>query len=251
MTFRAAFAAITFAFLAACTTQERTPESPAPEEEEQPGNPEGSDASDEGAVRASPMPEAQECAAVTTKTKCRTGGEGAIVRGVVRFDPSLLSGSGKPALSLFLRHSFLMVAGEDEVGGRLHADKRILLRDNHRKSGVVPFEIDMCTYGIEMWSEENGLFNVVAILDEKGAHDLDKAKNAEEALEMQTPAKGELVKMVTGIKVSCRGESPCLDVPLDCKNGTKCTSITPIEEVECEAQSCGSDEAFCKGPTNH
>lgn len=250
----AAFGAIVFAFVAACTTESNKTGSDTPtnepEVEDAEGKTDGEGSANQPA-KSTPLPPAKECAAVTTKSKCRTGGDSSIVRGVARFDRTLLSGSGKPTLTLFLRHSFVLEKAEDKVGGRLHAAKRIALRESQLESGVVPFEIDMCLFGVEMWSEENGDFNLVAILDETGAHDIDKAKNASEALKIQTPADGELVKMVSGIRLSCHGESPCLDVPLDCADGTKCTTITPIDKLDCETPSCGSDDSFCSGDASH
>lgn len=95
-----------------------------------------------------------------------------------------------------------------------------------------------------MWSEENGPFNLVVILDENGAHDLDTATDA---TAFQTPQDGELVTKVSGIDISCHTDSPCIDAPLDCKDGTACTTITPIDHVDCRTPACQSESSFCKG----
>lgn len=207
---------------------------------------------DEAPADAGADAPAPVCAPPPGKTKCRTGGESAFVRGVARFDPSKRApGSAAPTLSIFLRHSFVIGKAEAKVGGRLHAYERIPLDDAALSSGVVPFAIDLCEQDVAMWSEENGLFNLVVILDENGVHDVDEAESSKDALERQTPVTGELVHMVTGIDVSCHGESLCLDVPLDCQDGTSCTTITPISHVECRTPSCASDQEYCSGGATH
>ncbi len=202
-----------------------------------------------GVVSEGGVPPARSCRAEATKSKCKADAQGAIVRGVARFDPTArAAGSGKPALSLFLRHSFVYRDVEKSIGGRLHAFKRIPLTSEHLASGAVDFTIDLCEFGVAMWSEENGAFNLVAILDENDAHDAEKA-TAE--YPFQTPIKGEMAKMVSGIEISCHADSPCVDVPLDCTDGTACTTIAPITKVECRTPACGSDDAFCTGGMNH
>lgn len=191
------------------------------------------------------IPAARVCGAVTTPSKCKDGNEAAIVRGVARFDPKArVMGSAMPALAIFLRHSFVYETGENRLGGRLHALKRVVLEREQLRTGVVPFEIDMCELDVAAWTEENGTFNLVVILDENEAHDIVSARDA---YAFQTPKTGELAKLISGIEISCHGVSPCIDVPLDCNDGIGCTSITPIEHVRCQLPSCASDTSFCAG----
>lgn len=193
------------------------------------------------------IPAARACGAITTPSKCKDGNEAAIVRGVARFDPkSRVTGSAMPALAIFLRHSFIYEQGENRLGGRLHTLKRVELEREQLRTGVVPFQIDMCELDVAAWSEENGSFNLVVILDENDAHD---AVSARDNYAFQTPKLGELTKLISGIDISCHGTSLCIDVPLDCNDGIGCTNITPIEHVTCQTPSCGSDTSFCAGVT--
>ncbi|AKU95441.1 hypothetical protein AKJ09_02105 [Labilithrix luteola] len=165
------------------------------------------------------------------------------MRGTARFDPKArVTGSAMPALAIFLRHSFVYVEGENRLGGRLHALKRVVLEREQLRTGVVPFEIDMCELDVAAWSEENGTFNLVVILDENDAHDVVTARDG---YAYQMPKVGELAKLISGIEISCHGTSPCIDVPLDCNDGIGCTNITPIEHVTCRLPSCASDISFC------
>lgn len=205
-----------------------------------------SDAGADADVDANPS---ESCAPIAKTSKCKTGKDSAIVRGVARFDPDARTpGTDVPTLQLFLRHSFVLAEEETTIGGRLHAYKRIKLTDEQIESGTVPFEIDLCNQGVAMWSEENRAFNLVAILDENREHD---ANTAAEQYPFQTPKKGELVKMISGFEISCHASSPCLDVPLDCTDGTDCTTIVPITQAECRTPACESDSSFCEGGTNH
>jgi hypothetical protein len=106
------------------------------------------------------------CEPIQKRTRCKGGAEGAIVRATVHFDPMARKpGKGAPALVVFLRHSFTLMPIEATIGGRLHAYKRIKLTADQLASGDVSLELDLCQGGTAMWSEENGLFNLVAILD--------------------------------------------------------------------------------------
>lgn len=188
------------------------------------------------------------CAPVRTKTSCKRGGEGAILRGVVTFDPAAIGTAPAPALALFLRHAFVLKPEESAIGGRLHGYDRITLSAAHKQSGRIPFEMDLCSNGIAMWSEENGGFNVVAILDVDGSHDISRAASE---YPWQTPKAGELAKILSGVEISCRGVSPCVELALDCRDGTACTTITPLESTECRLPACGSDSSFCRGEKTH
>ena len=111
-------------------------------------------------------------------------------------------------------------------------------------SGAVPFALDMCATGSSMWSEENGAFHLVLMLDENGANDLDNATSNEDAIVIATPAKGELTKMVN-VDISCAGSSACLDVKVDCA-GPSCLTFQPVKSCAKQLPGCKSDSAFCK-----
>jgi hypothetical protein len=188
------------------------------------------------------------CEPVQKESRCKNGG--AIVRATVHFDPSARKpGKGAPALVVFLRHAFALVPIESTVGGRLHVYKRIKLSADQLASGNVSIEVDLCQGGTAMWSEENGPFNLVSILDENGAHD---PQTATDEYAFQTPQQGELAKISSDIDVSCNKESPCVDVNLDCADGASCTTFKPITHVECKMPACASADSFCKsGTTGH
>lgn len=198
---------------------------------------------DGGLVENDAGPTLPECAPVTLKTRCKSGGDAAIVRGVARFSASGLdAGSTKPSLAVFLRHSLVLTSFEARIGGRLHATRVIPLTEQQIRDGVAPFEIDLCTHDVAMWSEENGPFNVVVMLDEQGTHDMNTAT---QEYPFQTPQEGEWVKMVQNINVSCYQPSVCLDVTLDCNRGTECTTFKPLEQVTCAVPACDSDHGVC------
>jgi hypothetical protein len=184
------------------------------------------------------------CGEIQKASRCKSSEPGAaVVRALVRFDPAArVAGKGKPTLALFLRHSFIVEKGEAQIGGRLHGYKRIPLTAEQLATGEVAIEIDMCGLGTAMWSEENGMFHLVAILDENDAHNVASADNPVVA---QTPVEGELVKMVD-VEVSCTKPSPCLALNLDCIGGTACTKFQPITSLACAAQTCNSESSFCK-----
>jgi hypothetical protein len=166
------------------------------------------------------------------------------VRGVVRFDPAHYAGKPgvAPVLRVALRHGFTFFAGEEKIGGRLHAYTSIPVADPSK--GELPFAVDMCGLGTAMWSEENGKFNIVLILDENGNNDLDKARSNQDAITMGTPDLGELVGMAQ-VDVSCHGSSACLDVTADCTTGAGCITITPITSCTKRSPGCTSDESYC------
>jgi hypothetical protein len=183
---------------------------------------------------------ADKCAAVPKASKCAT--DGAWVRGIVHFDAKHVTAT-KPVLRIALRHSFTLVAGEEAIGGRLHTYVSIPITDP--STGEVPFALDMCRFGTGMFSEENGPFHVVAILDENDNNDLDAARTNEDAVTIATPDKGELVKMTT-LDVSCHAASTCLDITLDCVDGATCTTFAPMTSCTKKTPSCKSADSFCK-----
>ena len=182
---------------------------------------------------------AAQCAAPPGKSSC---GDGAWVRGTAHFDPALLKAGSAPVLRVVLRHGFIMVKGEETIGGRLHAYASVPVKDP--AAGEVPFAIDMCDLGTSMWSEENGAFHLVLILDENGDNDLDNATSNEDSIVIGTPSKGELVKMVD-VDVSCNAPSACLDVKVDC-TGASCLTFQPVKACAKKTPGCNSDSAFCK-----
>ncbi len=168
--------------------------------------------------------------------------DAAWVRGVARFDPSHLSAGATPVLRVVLRHEFVIRPGEEKIGGRLHAFTSVPVANP--TLGEVPFAIDMCMFEHSMWSEENGTFHLVLILDENGDNDLELATTEAEAMVMATPGPDELVKM-TNVEISCHGTAACLDVNLDCK-GSSCTTIEPITSCTKKTPGCNSHAAFCR-----
>ena len=130
----------------------------------------------------------------------------------------------------------MRVAGEDQIGGRLHvfASKRVM----DTSTGEFPFSIDMCMFGTAMWSEENSAFNLVLILDENGNNDLAAGGTA-------MPDPGELVKL-TKVDVSCNAPSPCVEPKLDCNTGAACTTIMPITSCTKKMPGCNSDSIYCQ-----
>ena len=188
---------------------------------------------------AAPDATASACAAPPSKSSC---GDAAWVRGVAHFDPSKLTAGSKPILRVALRHGFVLVKGEETIGGRLHAYVSVPIKDPSK--GEQAFAVDMCDFGTSMWSEENGAFNVVVIIDENGDNDLDKATSNEEAVVIGTPTKGELSKMAS-VDISCKGTSACLDLKVDC-TGTSCLTITPMKSCTKKLPGCMSDSAYCQ-----
>jgi hypothetical protein len=180
------------------------------------------------------------CAPPPSKSTC---GDNAWVRGTARFDPALLKAGSKPILRVVLRHGFTLVKGEETIGGRLHEWASFPVKDP--TSGEVAFAIDMCGSGTAMWSEENGAFHLVLILDENCDNDLDNATSNEDAIVIGTPTKGEYAKMVD-VDVSCKATAPaCLDVKLDC-TGESCLAFTPMKSCAKKLPGCSSDSSFCK-----
>ena len=154
--------------------------------------------------------------------------EASIVRGRVSLAPGLVPDGTDGDLVLGLTHFRL---GGEEEGGYHHIDS--LVRNVDLADGPVSFSFDMCDGG-EMWSEENCEYNLIAILD------LDKNNGAED----WTPSKGE----ATGrqlIDLSCTGESPCVELVLDCVDGKGCVTFEPQDECACAPDSCNSPIATC------
>ncbi len=189
---------------------------------------------------AEPSEAGASCAPPPRKSAC--GVEGSWVRGTAHFDPSKLKAGGKPVLRVVLRHQFALLKGEETIGGRLHAFASVPLSDPSK--GEQSFAIDMCDLGTAMWSEENGAFHLVLIIDENDDNDLDKATSNDDAIVIGKPTTGELTKMLD-VDVSCHAPASCIDVDVDCV-GTSCLTFTPVKSCKPKLPSCTSDDAFCK-----
>jgi hypothetical protein len=234
--FLAILACAPAASLFGCSSSTETVAQPGPATSE-PTDP-AAEETNEGATP--PPPAADKCVAAPKKSRCKN--ESSWIRGVAHFDPSHFKAGAKPVLRVVLRHSFALMREEATIGGRLHAFTSVPIADPSK--GEVPFAIDMCSSGAAMWSEENGGFHVVLILDEDGNNDLDDATDEETAMIAAMPGPKELVKLVD-VDVSCKAPSPCLDVKIDC-TGSSCTTIQPMTSCKKKATSCESDSSFCR-----
>jgi hypothetical protein len=220
-------------FTAACSSSPTTPAADAGGDASTPAD--AATASDAAADAAPDL-----CDPAPRASKCMN--ESSWVRGVARFDPTHFGKGTKPVLRIALRHPFVLVPGEEKIGGRLHSFVSIPITD--ASAGKVPFAIDMCGLGTAMWSEENGTFHLVMSIDENGNNDLYKATTNENAITIATPDVGELTKRVD-VDVSCHAPSACVDVALDCSSGATCTTITPIDACSKKDPSCPSEDIFC------
>lgn len=223
--------------LMACETRTIIQSTPAPSADALAATPDDQAESADGGL-AVDAAAADTCAvAIPKKAKC--GNNGAWVRGVAHFDPAKVS-AAKPVLRVVLRHSFVLVDGEEKIGGRLHGWTSVPITDPSK--GEVPFAIDMSALAT-MWSEENGAFHVVLIIDEDDNNDLDNAGSLAESLVIGTPGANELAKIVD-VEVSCHAEAACLDVNIDC-TGPDCTTIEPMAKCTAKKPGCGGS-GFCK-----
>jgi hypothetical protein len=169
---------------------------------------------------------------------CKTPNEGSVIRGVARFDPSVVPEGATANLALFLHHRIVVRSAETKIGGHPHAYK--YLKNVDTSAGAVPFSIDLCQLGTAMWSEENCGFNLVVMLDLNGTN------NPAKGMSSMTPEAGEVVAIVP-LDISCHTKSPCLDVELKCKDGEACTTFVPTEmsACKCAASTCPSDDKLC------
>jgi hypothetical protein len=171
----------------------------------------------------------------------KAGNDGAWVRGVAHFDPSHFKAGAKPVLRVVLRHSFALVKGEEKIGGRLHGWTSVPIDDP--SAGEVSFAIDMAE-NHTMWSEGNGTFHVVLIIDEDDNNNLDFVTTQTEAMVAGVVGPNELAKIVD-VDISCHAPSPCLDVQIDCV-GASCTEITPVKTCKKKLPACADDADFCQ-----
>jgi hypothetical protein len=156
------------------------------------------------------------------------GKTASLIRGVARLDPDVTPPAGAAGtLVIALTHRAL---GETQTGGVFHS--MITFPDVDLAAGPVPFSIDMCQGG-EMWSEENGGFNLIAILDTNGNN---------QQFDSLQPDPGEAA-MRGELEISCHMPSPCLDVELNCVTGAGCVAFS-------EPPGCGCSQPACNSPIN-
>jgi len=212
------------------------------------GNASNQDASDAGAADAAIDPHITDtspvsCSAPTNASHCTDQNPNSWVYGIARFNPALVPDGVKPVLRIALRHNFVELPTENVIGGRLHAFANVPVTDV--ASGSVPFKLDMCQDQIAMWSEENGPFNIVGILDFNDNNDMNKATSQATSETIADPDPGEPAGMVHGFDVSCHTAGACLDLRLECIDGTACTTITPFASCSKTTPACTSDSVFC------
>ena len=194
---------------------------------------------DAGTDDAAALADAGATCAAPKKSGC--GQDGSWITGVAHFDPAKVKNTTTPRLRVALRHGFSLIAGEEKIGGRLHAYSSANV---NVAKGAVAFSVDMCDLGTAMWSEENGPFHLVLFIDENGNNDLDKATSNEDAIVIGTPDSAELQKQMD-VTVSCHSGAQCLDVTLDC-TGDSCLEIAPIADCKKKTPGCKSADSFCK-----
>lgn len=150
--------------------------------------------------------------------------DASIVQGQVRLGDGMTETKGD--LYLALNHE--SYAGS--IGGGYHIFD--IIRDVDL-SEPVPFALDMCEGGA-MWSDMNCSYTLIAILD------LDGDQSADDSL----PDPGEPTGRATHITLSCMGDSPCVDIVLDCTDGESCASFSD-EACACDNQGCSSIATIC------
>ncbi|HWB74358.1 MAG TPA: hypothetical protein VG755_05370 [Nannocystaceae bacterium] len=160
------------------------------------------------------------CDPPLTQSAC--GNPNSIVRGTATV------GDGAPTtgtLLLALTHQYL---GDGASGGIYHISATIPAVDF--AAGPVPFELDMCAGG-EMWSEENCEFQISVALD----------ANDNGVIDAGDPTGKQFVF------VSCTGDNPCLELALDCTDGTSCVAFPDPGYCACpgNGQVCNSPIVAC------
>jgi hypothetical protein len=155
------------------------------------------------------------------------GNEASVLRGTVRLAPALTPKNTSGDLFIALAHE----AYGGGKGGGYHF--HTIENGVDLAAGPVPFELDMCAGG-EMWTEENCTYGLVVVLDGNGNN----------GPHLFLPDEGEPAARVPELTVSCTGESPCLDVVLDCVDGDTCVSFAE-QTCTCADETCNSDFALC------
>jgi hypothetical protein len=159
-----------------------------------------------------------ECAPPVTTSACDN--PSSIIRGIATL--AVADGPTTGNLLVLLNHEYL---GGGATGGVPHTG--VFYSGIDLAAGPMPFEIDMCSNG-EMWSEENCEFVVHVALDLDADNEIDP---------------GEPTGSATSLFLSCTGDSMCLDVTLDCVDGTSCVAFT--DPPVC---SCAGNGASCDSP---
>ena len=159
------------------------------------------------------------------------GNTSSLIRGVVRLDPEVTPTAGTSGdLLIVLTHKAL---GEADTGGVYHT--LLPIPSVNLASANVPFTLDMCNGG-EMWSEENGAFNLIVILDTNGNNDPTNPNFT------WIPDLGE-ASIRAELPISCHTPSPCLDVKLSCVAGQSCIAFN-------QPPGCGCTQPACNSPIN-
>lgn len=160
------------------------------------------------------------CDPPVTQSAC--GNPNSIVRGTATL-PDGAPSSG--TLLVALTHQYL---GDGASGGIYHISTTIPAVDF--SAGPVPFELDMCAGG-EMWSEENCEFQISVALD----------ANDNGVIDAGDPTGKQFVF------VSCTGDNPCLELSLDCTDGTSCVAFPDPGYCACpgNGQVCNSPIVAC------
>ena len=153
--------------------------------------------------------------------------EASMLRGTVRLAPGLAAKNTSGDLFIALAHE--SYAGNQGGGYHIHMTES----DVDLAQGPAPFELDMCV-GAAMWSEDNGTYGLVVVLDGNGNN----------GPHLFLPDEGEPSTRVAGMTVSCTGESPCMDVVLDCVDGSTCVTFAD-EPCTSGDETCNSDFALC------
>jgi hypothetical protein len=165
------------------------------------------------------------CAPPETESIC--GNEASIVRGRVRLGDGYAPEVTEGNLIVAMTH---LTLGNERDGGYYHFHTQV--RNVDLADGPVEFELDMCQGG-EMWSEDSCGYNLIAFLDT----DKDGAGTS------PVPEEGEPSARVE-FDISCRGDAPCLDVPLDCEEGRPCVKFDSPGNCEC-GDTCDSIYVGC------
>jgi hypothetical protein len=152
------------------------------------------------------------------------GDESSVVQGHVRLAEGITPNQGD--LFVALNHEIY----EGPFGGGYHISTVI---SNANLSEPVPFVLDMCENGV-MWTEENGPYTLIAILDQNGNQD---------SANMLADA-GEPAGRLANLQLSCSHDPLCLDLELDC-TGEDCTAFTNATCDESISASCPSAFALC------
>ena len=135
---------------------------------------------------------------------------------------------GTGRLVVLLNHTEL---GAGAAGGVPHWGVEVDAVD--LRAAPEEVQLDMCMNG-EMWSEENCGYQLIVILD----------KNDNNGMSNALPDPGEPA-MAIPLELSCNGPPPCLDVELDCLDGSTCAAV-PEAVCTCELpRTCGSPIVAC------